>query len=187
MARDTKEKKIIVKKPAAKTATKKVATAKAPLKKMAVKKAAVKKPAVKKAVEKKAVEKKAVAKTSKAKTGKATAAIELGLPEQLRDATLKILDERQAEEIVVVPLAGRSSVADYMILATGRAGRQIAAISDYLREAYFKLGVRGVRVEGKSEANWVLIDAGDIIVHLFRPEVRSYYDLDRIWDGRTKK
>lgn len=109
------------------------------------------------------------------------------LPEQLRDAVLKVLDERQAEDIVVVPLAGRSSLADYVIIASGRASRQVAAIADYLREAFFKLGVKQVRIEGQSEANWVLVDAGDVIVHLFRPEVRSYYDVDSIWAAKHPK
>jgi ribosome silencing factor RsfS/YbeB/iojap len=107
----------------------------------------------------------------------------LGIPEQMRDAALKVLDERQAEDIVTVSLAGRSSVADYMIIASGRAGRQVAAIADYLREAFYKLGCKQVRIEGLGEANWVLIDAGDVIVHLFRPEVRTYYDLDSIWNA----
>jgi len=162
--------------PVKKAAAKKVVAKPAAKKFVAVKKVPVKKAAVKKAPVKKPVLTKTVAK--KIPQGP------LGIPEQLRDVTLKILEERQAEEIVVVPLAGRSSVADYIVLASGRAGRQIAAISDYLREAYFKLGVRQVRIEGKSEANWVLIDAGDIIVHLFRPEVRSYYDLDKIWNKK---
>jgi len=104
-----------------------------------------------------------------------------GVPEQMRDAALRILDERQAEEIVTVSLAGRSSVADYLIIASGRASRQIAAIAHYLREAFEKLGARQPRIEGLPEGNWVLVDAGDVIVHLFRPEVRHYYNLEDIW------
>lgn len=107
-----------------------------------------------------------------------------GLPEQLRDAALKILDERQAEEIVTFDLAGRSSVADYLIVASGRAGRQLAAIAQYIGEAFYKLGVERTRVEGLPEANWVLIDGGDVIVHLFQPEVRGYYNLEGIWGRR---
>ncbi|MGB9154474.1 MAG: ribosome silencing factor, partial [Alphaproteobacteria bacterium] len=110
-----------------------------------------------------------------------------GLPEQMRDAVLKVLDERQAEDIVTIPLVGRSSLADYVIIASGRASRQVAALADYLREAFFKLGVRQVRVEGLGESNWVLVDAGDVIVHLFRPEVRSYYDVDAIWASKHPK
>ncbi len=104
-----------------------------------------------------------------------------GLPEQLRDAALKVLDARQAEEVVTVDLVGRSSVADYLIIASGRASRQLAAIADYIRAAFAELGVRQLRVEGLPEANWVLVDSGDVIVHLFRSEVRRYYDLDAIW------
>jgi ribosome-associated protein len=108
-----------------------------------------------------------------------------GLPGQLYDAALRVLADRQAEQIVTVELEGRSTMADYLIIASGRAQRQIAAIADYLREAFMKLGVGQVRIEGLPEANWVLVDAGDIVVHLFRPEVRDYYRLEDIW-GRKK-
>jgi ribosome-associated protein len=108
-----------------------------------------------------------------------------GIPEQMRDAALKVLDERQADEIVTISLAGRSSVADYVIIASGRASRQIAAIAHYLREAFEKLGAAHPRIEGLPEGNWVLVDAGDIIVHLFRPEVRNYYRLEDIWSERN--
>jgi len=107
-----------------------------------------------------------------------------GIPEQLRDAALRVLDERQAEDIFVADVEGRSSVADYIIIASGRASRQITAIAGYLREAFDKLGAKQVRMEGLNEGNWVLVDCGDVIIHLFRPEVRKYYDLDRIWAER---
>jgi len=106
------------------------------------------------------------------------------LPGQLFDAAMDVLNERQAEQIVTVELQGRSSMADYLIIASGRAQRQIAAIADYLRAAFMKLGVSQVRIEGLPEANWVLVDAGDIVVHLFRPEVRDYYRLEDIWKRR---
>jgi ribosome-associated protein len=143
-----------------------------------IKEGAVKKMTAKKAPAKKKVSAKTVTKiVPKAK----------GLPEQMLAAALKVLDERQAEEIVSVSLAGRSSLADYMIIASGRAGRQIAAIAEYLREVFFKLGVRIVHVEGQADANWVLVDAGDVVVHLFRPDVRRYYDLDSLWARRPSK
>lgn len=104
-----------------------------------------------------------------------------GLPEQLRAAALKVLDDRQAEDITAINLVGKTSMADYLIIASGRAARQIAAMAHYLRETFEKLGATRVRVEGLPEANWVLVDAGDVVVHLFRPEVRRYYDLDSIW------
>ena len=141
--------------------------------------AKTKKPVAKKP----ALKKKAAAKRTSPKPAPKTKG-PYGIPEQMRDAALKVLNERQAEDIVNVSLLGRSSVADYMIIASGRAGRQVVAIADYLREAFYKLGVKHVRVEGLGEANWVLIDGGDVIVHLFRPEVRKYYDLDSIWDGK---
>ena len=109
-----------------------------------------------------------------------------GLPDELYEAAIKILNDRQAEEIVTFSLAGRSSMADYLIIASGRASRQMAAIADYLREAFMKLGVRQVRIEGLPEGNWVLVDAGDVVVHLFRPEVRRYYRLEDIWTEDPK-
>ena len=109
-----------------------------------------------------------------------------GLPELLRDAALKILDERQAEDIVKIDLRGRSAVADYALIASGRSPRQLAAIADYLREAFFKLGVRRVRIEGLPQGDWVLIDGGDVLIHLFRPEVRSFYHLEDIWSAKKK-
>ena len=176
-----------------KVAVKKTAVKKPVAKKAIVKKAAVKKPVAKKAVAKKPAAKKSVAvkkpvakKAAVKKTAsKPESTAPLGIPELLRDAALKVLDERQAEEITLIPLIGRSSIADYMILASGRASRQVTAIAEYLREAFFKLGVRQVRIEGMGEANWVLVDAGDVIIHLFRPEVRTYYDLDAIWNDKT--
>ena len=178
-------KKTFVKKPVAKKRTAKKPVAK----KLVVKKAVAGKPAIKKTAPKKTAPLKVVspkAATPKAAAPKATTPQIVhtgpkGIPEQLLDAALKVLDERQAEDIVTVRLAGRSTIADYMIIASGRAARQVAAIADHLREAFFKLGIKQVRIEGQQEANWVLVDAGDVIIHLFRPEVRSYYDLDAIW------
>ena len=175
----TAKKTVAVKKPVKKPVVKKIAKKTAP-----VKTAPVKAVSVKSAPVKVAPVKSEPAKTVPVPPVAATPPAPLGIPEQMRDAALKVLDERKAEDIVTLPLVGRSSVADYMIIASGRAGRQISAIAGYLREEFFKLGVRNVRVEGQAEGNWVLIDGGDIIVHLFRPEVRKYYDLDAIWSGK---
>ncbi len=175
----TAPKKALVKKPLRQTVTAK----KTPIpssKKPVAKKPVAKKPAAKKSLGKKAAAKKPAAK--KPAAGKAAAKkTPAGIPEILRDAALKVLDEKQAEEIVTISLAGRSSVADYIIIASARANRQVAALADYLREAFATLGVRQIRIEGQSEANWVLVDAGDVIIHIFRPDVRRYYDLDGIW------
>jgi ribosome-associated protein len=137
----------------------------------------------KKSTAKKTPAKKATAKPA-AKITKPVNRRPAGVPEQLRDAALKILDERQAEEIVTFDLAGRSSFADYLIVASGRASRQLAAIAHYLGEAFEKLGAPRVRIEGLPEANWVLVDGGDVIVHLFMPEVRGFYNLEGIWNKR---
>jgi ribosome-associated protein len=90
------------------------------------------------------------------------------------------LDDDQAEAITTIPLANKSSMADYMVIATGRNSRQIAAMADHLAT---KLKARGLRavVEGLRTCEWVLIDSGDIIVHLFRPETRTFYNLEKMW------
>jgi ribosome-associated protein len=91
------------------------------------------------------------------------------------------LDENQAQETISIPLAGKSSIADHMVIASGRSTRHVAAIADKLAQRIKQETGRSVRVEGLPNADWVLIDAGDVIVHLFRPEVRSFYNLERMW------
>ncbi len=92
------------------------------------------------------------------------------------------LDDDKAENIVTLDLAGKTSIADYMVVANGRSARQVGAIADHLVER-LKDGVPGiaVRVEGMPQNDWVLIDAGDIIIHIFRPEIRAFYNLEKIW------
>lgn len=99
----------------------------------------------------------------------------------LLDLVLHQLDEDQAQEVVTIPLEGKSSIADYMIIATGRSTRQVAAMANKLAERIKKEGKGSARIEGLPAADWVLIDAGDVVVHLFRPEVRSFYNLERMW------
>jgi ribosome-associated protein len=98
----------------------------------------------------------------------------------LHKLILKSLDDDQAQEIVSIPLEGKSSVADYMVVASGRSSRQVAAIAQKLVERVKQAG-RSARVEGLPSADWVLIDAEDVVVHVFRPEVRSFYNLERMW------
>ena len=93
------------------------------------------------------------------------------------------LDEDQAQEIVTIPLAGVSSIADHMVIASGRSSRHVAAMADKLARRIKEEKFGNVRIEGLPTADWVLIDAGDVIVHLFRPEVRSFYNLERMWGG----
>jgi ribosome-associated protein len=94
---------------------------------------------------------------------------------------LSSLDDDQAVETVTIPLAGKSSIADHMVIASGRSTRQVASMAMKLAEKIKAETGRRVRIEGLPTADWVLLDAGDIIVHLFRPEVRSFYNLERMW------
>lgn len=91
------------------------------------------------------------------------------------------LDEDQAQDVVTIPLEGKSSIADYMVIASGRSTRQVASIAQKLAESVKQGGFGPVRLEGLPQADWVLLDAGDVVVHLFRPEVRSFYNLERMW------
>ncbi|MGX7896109.1 ribosome silencing factor [Tsuneonella sp. HG222] len=94
---------------------------------------------------------------------------------------LDSLEDDQAQDIAVIPLEGKSSIADHMIVASGRSTRQVAAIATKLAERLKHAGQGSPRIEGLPAADWVLIDAGDVVVHLFRPEVRSFYNLERMW------
>jgi len=100
---------------------------------------------------------------------------------RLHELVLKSLDDDQAVETVSIPLAGKSSIADYMVIASGRSTRQVASMATKLADKIKSETGKTVRIEGLPTADWVLIDAGDIIVHLFRPEVRSFYNLERMW------
>ena len=99
----------------------------------------------------------------------------------LHELVLHSLDEDQAQDVVSIPLEGKSSIADHMVIASGRSTRQVAAIATHLAERLKKEGHGNPRIEGLPAADWVLIDAGDVVVHLFRPEVRSFYNLERMW------
>lgn len=101
--------------------------------------------------------------------------------EVLHSLILKSLDDDQAVETVSIPLAGKSTIADHMVIASGRSTRQVASMAQKLQEKIKAECGRIPRVEGLPTADWVLIDAGDVIVHLFRPEVRSFYNLERMW------
>ncbi|NIJ07497.1 ribosome-associated protein [Sphingomonas vulcanisoli] len=101
--------------------------------------------------------------------------------EALHQLILTSLDDDQAVETVSIPLAGKSSIADYMVIASGRSSRQVGSMAMKIVEKAKALTGHSPRVEGMPTADWVLIDAGDVIVHLFRPEVRSFYNLERMW------
>ncbi len=93
------------------------------------------------------------------------------------------LEDDKAEEIVVIDLEGKSSIADFMVVASGRSQRQVGAIADHLTERLHKAGLRNIRRQGSPQNDWVLVDSGDIVVHVFRPEVRDFYRLEKLWAG----
>jgi len=101
--------------------------------------------------------------------------------EALHDLVLRSLDDDQAQDVVSIPLTGKSNIADHMVIASGRSTRQVASMAQKLQERIKQDLGRHVRVEGLPVADWVLIDADDVIVHIFRPEVRSFYNLERMW------
>ena len=101
--------------------------------------------------------------------------------EALHSLVMQSLDDDQAVEVVTIPLAGKSSIADHMVIASGRSSRQVASMANKLADKIKQQFGRIVRIEGLPVADWVLIDADDVIVHLFRPEVRTFYNLERMW------
>ena len=98
-------------------------------------------------------------------------------PAELLGRILSCLDDGKAEEVVTIDLAGKTTIADYMVIASGRSARQVLSLTEHLEQA-----IPGrVAIEGKSHGDWVLIDAGDVIVNIFRPEIRAYYNLEKMW------
>jgi ribosome-associated protein len=101
------------------------------------------------------------------------------------DETLRIvlarLDDMKAEDTTSIDLRKDSAIADYMVVTSGRSNRHVGAVADHVLRDLDQAGVPGVRVEGMPQCDWVLIDAGDVIVHVFRPEVRAFYNLEKMW------
>lgn len=91
------------------------------------------------------------------------------------------LDSKKGQDIVSIDLHGRSSIADYLIIVSGASARQVGSMAQLLKEELKKHGVKNVHIEGLPQCDWVLVDAGDIIVHIFRPEIRSFYNLEKMW------
>lgn len=104
-------------------------------------------------------------------------------PAELLGEILFWLDEAKAEQLVSIDLEGKSSLGDYMVIASGRSDRHVGAIADQLQKKLKERGVGRVRVEGLKTCDWVLIDTGDIIIHVFRPEVRDFYNLEKMWQA----
>ncbi|MBN9310374.1 MAG: ribosome silencing factor [Devosia sp.] len=106
------------------------------------------------------------------------------------DLVLKSLDDAKAEQTVAIDIAGKSSLTDHMVVTSGRSNRHVSAVADQLVTALRDAGYGKPRIEGLPHADWVLVDAGDVIVHIFRPEVREFYNIEKMWavdfaaDGR---
>lgn len=93
------------------------------------------------------------------------------------------LDEAKAEEVVAIDLKGKSTIGDFMVIASGRSDRHVGAIADDMHKKLKEAGCSRIRVQGTEACDWVVIDTGDLIVHIFRPEVREFYRLERMWSG----
>jgi ribosome-associated protein len=169
-------------KPAAKKAAPKVAKKSAAKPKAATKAKVATKPkaAAKGAAKTKTAAKAKAPRKSTAKTVEASNAAD-ARARQLLKLVEKSLDDDKAEDIVSVDLAGKSAIADYMVIATGRNTRQLAAMAHHVAEKLTKAGAKPIGIEGLSQGDWVLVDGNDIIVHLFRPDVRKLYSLEKMW------
>lgn len=105
---------------------------------------------------------------------------------EILNIILKELDDDKAEAVVTIALAGKSDIADAMVIASGRSQRHVGAMADKVLRRLKEVGFGRARVEGMPACDWVLIDAEDVIVHLFRPEVRAFYNLERIWSEAAR-
>ena len=108
--------------------------------------------------------------------------MQLDTEETLR-LVLARLDDMKAEDTITIDLRGKSAIADFMVVTSGRSNRHVGSVADRVLEDLHRAGNRQVRVEGMPLCDWVLIDAGDVIVHVFRPEARAFYSLDKMWAG----
>jgi len=104
-------------------------------------------------------------------------------PSRLLEIVLDTLDNAKAGDVTCIDLKGKTSLGDHMIVASGRSQRHVAAVADHLIRRLKDEGFGRVRVEGLPHCDWVLIDAGDVIVHIFRPEVREFYNLEKMWSA----
>ena len=91
------------------------------------------------------------------------------------------LDDDKADDTVVIDLAGKTEIADFMVVASGTSQRHVGAMAEHLKENLKAAGLTGIAIEGETHCDWVLIDAGDVVVHLFKPEVRTFYNLEKLW------
>ncbi len=130
---------------------------------------------------KKAVAAGPATKTAAPKRTRAKPPVEVSRLDELQKIILASLEDDKAENVIALDLEGRASFTDRMIIATGLADRQIAAMAAHLEEKLDEAGLKRIQIEGASGSDWVLIDAGDIVIHLFKPEARAMYGLERMW------
>ena len=102
-------------------------------------------------------------------------------PLALKKLIENFLDSKKAQDIVSIDLQGKSSIADYLVIASGTSQRQVGSMAQLLKEELKKKGLENIHIEGLTQCDWVLIDAGDVIVHIFRPEIRAFYNLEKMW------
>lgn len=173
------------------------AAKKAPAGKAAADKAPKKAPAKKAAAPKKAAASKTAPKTSKTTATKAViakkAAPKKAAAEAVQDSaakTLKLvlgrLDDMKAEETVTIDLRGKSAFSDYLVVTTGRSNRHVSSIAENVTKGLKEAGQKKLHVEGMANADWVLVDTGEVILHVFRPEVREFYNIERLWAQNTQ-
>jgi ribosome-associated protein len=124
---------------------------------------------------------KATAKTARKTSTQAAALKAQPDADKTLNLILSRLDDMKAEETVTIDLRGKSAFSDYMIVTTGRANRHVGAIAENVAKGLKENGIKSIHVEGLPNCDWVLIDSGDVIVHVFRPEVREFYNLERLW------
>jgi ribosome-associated protein len=124
-------------------------------------------------------------KAAKSGTRKTSTKAQASKAQDGADKTLNLilsrLDDMKAEETVTIDLRGKSAFSDYMVVTTGRVNRHVGAIAENVTKGLKENGVKGIHVEGLPNCDWVLIDSGDVIVHVFRPEVREFYNIERLW------
>ena len=101
--------------------------------------------------------------------------------QNLLDVVERSLDDDKAQDVVVIELSGKSDIADYLVVASGTSQRHVGAMAEHLREELKHTGIVPVAIEGMPQCDWVLVDGGDVVVHLFRPEVRDFYNIEKMW------
>ncbi|MCB1496223.1 MAG: ribosome silencing factor [Bauldia sp.] len=99
------------------------------------------------------------------------------------NVVLKSLDDSKAEDVTSIDITGKTTIGDYMVVASGRSHRHVGSLADRLIQDLKSAGIRDIRVEGQKSCDWVLVDTGDVIVHVFRPEVRDFYNIEKMWRG----